>query len=390
MPTERFEPSPELERALADLNALAAQAVGVSDPNPRVACRLLLTDGRVFDGVTQAAGSAHAEVMALRAAAAAGAETAGATALVTLEPCSHHGRTPPCCDALLAAGVARVVVACTDPNPVVNGRGLERLRAAGVRVDLLPTDHPLAVATRELNIGFFSRMTRGRPWVRLKLAASLDGFTALADGRSQWITSAAARADGHAWRRRASAVLTGVDTVLADDPRLDVRAVPTVRQPVRVVLDTRLRMPTRARLLAPPGDVWVLTAATAAPAAQSALEAAGARVIGMPLAAPHAGAPLRLDLETVLNRLGEEGINELHVECGATLAGALWAGGWVDEALVYLAPVLLGQGRGLAELSPPLGLDQALRGDVVDLTTVGPDVRLRLRWPQRPAPLPHG
>lgn len=389
MPTERFEPSPELERALADLNALAAQAVGVSDPNPRVACRLLLTDGRVFDGVTQAAGSAHAEVMALRAAAAAGAETAGATALVTLEPCSHHGRTPPCCDALLAAGVARVVVACTDPNPVVNGRGLERLRAAGVRVDLLPTDHPLAVATRELNIGFFSRMTRGRPWVRLKLAASLDGFTALADGRSQWITSAAARADGHAWRRRASAVLTGVDTVLADDPRLDVRAVPTVRQPVRVVLDTRLRMPTRARLLAPPGDVWVLTADTAVPAAQSALEAAGARVIGMPLAAPHAGAPLRLDLETVLNRLGEEGINELHVECGATLAGALWAGGWVDEAVVYLAPVLLGQGRGLAQLSPPLGLDQALRGDVVDLTTVGPDVRLRLRWPQRPAPLPH-
>ncbi len=364
--------------ALVGLNELAAQAVGLSDPNPRVACRLLLPDGRVFEGFTQEAGGPHAEIMALRAAQAAGASTQGATALVTLEPCSHHGRTPPCCDALMAAGVARVVVALPDPNPLVGGQGIERLRAAGVAVEVLPTDHPLAVASRELNIGFLHRMATGLPWVRLKVAASLDGTTALANGVSQWITGPAARADGHAWRQRAGAVLTGMGTVAADDPRLDVRLVPTTHQPLRVVIDSRLALLPTARLLPPPGQVLVFTALSpeqlAAHPHHEALLAQGATV----LSRPEANRP-KVDLNAVLRELGARGVNELHVEAGHQLNGSLLKAGLVDELLVYLAPKLLGPGAGLAALGPFTAMDQALDWRFVEATPVGTDLRLRLR-----------
>jgi len=378
----------DIEAALQDLNELAAQAVGLSDPNPRVACRLVLTDGRVFEGFTQQAGGPHAEVMALRAAQTAGADVRGATALVTLEPCSHHGRTPPCCDALIAAGVARVVVAQTDPNPLVNGQGVARMRAAGLTVDVLPATHPLAVTTRELNIGFFSRMERGLPWVRMKVAASLDGTTALSNGVSQWITSAQARTDGHAWRKRANALLTGVGTVLADDPRLDVRLVPTQHQPLRVVVDSRLDMPATARILQPPGQVLVYTALPA-PASQTPVEGSpltpwqaltqtSATVVSLPQSGEAAGRD-KVDLPAVLRDLAQRGVNELHVEAGHKLNGSFLKAGLVDELLVYLAPKLMGPGAGLAALGPFTAMDQTLPWAFEDVATVGPDLRLRLR-----------
>jgi diaminohydroxyphosphoribosylaminopyrimidine deaminase / 5-amino-6-(5-phosphoribosylamino)uracil reductase len=236
----------------------AEQAIGLCEPNPRVGCVIVAADGRVIGrGHTQQAGGPHAEVMALRDAAGNGHSVRGATVWVTLEPCSHHGRTPPCCDALIEAGVGRVVVAIEDPNPLVAGDGMRRLRAAGIRVD----SGPGAEASRDLNIGFFSRMERGRPWLRLKAAVSLDGRTALPDGTSQWITGLEARTDGHRFRRRAGAVLTGVGTVLDDDPRLDVRLVPTLMQPLRVIVDSRLDVPLTARVLQPPGSVLVYAAA---------------------------------------------------------------------------------------------------------------------------------
>lgn len=337
----------DIHAALLRALALAEQAVGLSDPNPRVGCVILAPDGHELGaGHTQAAGQAHAEVMALRDAAARGHDVRGATAVVTLEPCSHHGRTPPCCDALIAAGIARVVSAVEDPNPQVAGQGLARLQAAGLQVER--ADPAVAAAARELNIGFFSRMQRGRPFVRLKSAISLDGRTALPDGRSQWITGEAARTDGHAWRRRAGAVLTGIGTVLADDPRLDVRLVPTARQPLRIVLDPQGRMPAGARLLQPPGE---------------------ARVIG----------PGRADLHALLAELGGQGINELHVEAGPTLSGAFLDAGLVDELLVYQAPMLIGAGRPLATLAPLAGLDDARRWQLIEATPVGQDLRLRLR-----------
>ena len=224
---------------------LAAQALFLSNPNPRVGCVLVAPDGRVIgQGSTQQAGGPHAEIMALRDAAAAGQDVRGATAYVTLEPCAHQGRTGPCCDALVAAGIAKVVASIADPNPLVAGQGFARLRTAGIKVEVGPG----SAESRELNIGFFSRMIRGTPWVRLKSAASLDGTTALLNGASQWITSPAARADGHAWRARACAVLTGIGTVLDDNPRLDVREVPTPRQPHVVVVDSQLQTPLDAQL----------------------------------------------------------------------------------------------------------------------------------------------
>ncbi|WP_457324767.1 bifunctional diaminohydroxyphosphoribosylaminopyrimidine deaminase/5-amino-6-(5-phosphoribosylamino)uracil reductase RibD [Roseateles sp. P5_E11] len=339
--------SPAITAALQRALSLAEQAIGLTDPNPRVGCVILAPDGRELGaGHTQPAGQAHAEVMALRDAAARGHDVRGATAVVTLEPCSHHGRTPPCCDALIAAGIARVVAAVKDPNPQVAGQGLARLKAAGLQVEL--ADPAIAEAASELNIGFFSRMQRGRPFVRLKSAISLDGRTALPDGRSQWITGEAARTDGHAWRKRAGAVLTGIGTVLADDPRLDVRLVPTARQPLRIVLDPRGRMPGGARILQPPGE---------------------ARVIG----------PGRADLAALLTELGAQGINELHVEAGPTLSGAFLDAGLVDELLIYQAPMLIGEGRPLAALSPLAELGDARRWRLIEATPIGPDLRLRLR-----------
>lgn len=372
-------PAADTDRSLLQRTlALAELSIGLSDPNPRVGCVIAGAGWRV-EGHTEAAGGPHAELVALRAAAAAGHDPRGATVYVSLEPCAHHGRTPPCCDALVAAGVARVVVAIGDPNPLVAGRGVERLRAAGIAVDSAADlgAAELADAARELNIGFFSRMLRGRPWVRMKVAASLDGRTALDNGKSQWLTGAAARADGHAWRRRAGAVLSGIGTVLADDPRLDVREVPTARQPLRVVVDARLQTPPSARLLPPPGAVLVYHAVDAAaePAAHraAALRAQGAELAGLP------DARGKVDLVAMLHDLGRRGVNELHVEAGDRLNASLLATGRVDELLAYLAPRLIGAGRGIAALGPLERLEDALalRWHAVD--RVGDDLRLLAR-----------
>jgi diaminohydroxyphosphoribosylaminopyrimidine deaminase/5-amino-6-(5-phosphoribosylamino)uracil reductase len=361
---------------LLEALALAETSFGLTEPNPRVGCILGRDDGRVLGrGATQQAGGPHAEVVALREARAAGHELRGATAWVTLEPCAHHGRTPPCCDALVEAGLARVVVAAGDPNPLVGGRGLERLRAAGIevaRADDHPADADIAEAAREINIGFFSRMTRGRPFVRMKIAASLDGRTALPDGTSQWITGEAARRDGHAWRRRAGAVLTGIGTVLEDDPRLDVRLVETPRQPLRVVVDSRLQLPPAARILAPPGRVRVY-AALDDPGRRAAIEATGAEVVMRP------GTGDKVDLPAMLGDLGAAGVNELHIEAGEKLNGSLLRAGVVDELLVYLAPCLLGPGREMAALAGLSRLDERWALEFVDIGMHGSDLRVRAR-----------
>jgi len=365
----------ELDRArIARALELAESSFGLTEPNPRVGCVIGFDDGSICgEGATQQAGGPHAEVMALRDAAAKGQGVSGATAWVTLEPCAHHGRTPPCCDALIRTGIRRVVVGALDPFPQVNGAGIDRLRAAGLQVQFASA--PQMEACREVNIGFFSRIERGRPWVRLKVAISMDGRTALADGRSQWITGEEARRDGHAWRKRASAVLTGIGTVLADDPRLDVRLVETPAQPLRVVLDSRWRTPPCSRLLATPGKVLLVGSEALGDRARE-LEAAGAEVLQLPPAARG------LDLAALWPLLAERGVNEVHVEAGATLNGTLFAGGWVDEWLVYLAPRLLGKGRGLADFPvdpPPGALDATSPWRWIDCQPVGNDMRLRAR-----------
>ncbi|TFZ05081.1 bifunctional diaminohydroxyphosphoribosylaminopyrimidine deaminase/5-amino-6-(5-phosphoribosylamino)uracil reductase RibD [Ramlibacter rhizophilus] len=355
--------------------ALAEQSLYISSPNPHVGCVIVDAAGRLLgEGFTQAAGQAHAEVMALRDAQARGNEVRGATAYVTLEPCSHHGRTGPCCEALAGAGIARVVASLQDPNPKVGGRGFERLRAAGIAVEVGPG----AEASRELNIGFFSRMVRGTPWVRMKIAASLDGTTALGNGASQWITSAAARADGHAWRARACAVLTGIGTVLEDDPRLDVREVPTPRQPRLVVVDSRLELPRSARLLQTGREVLVYAAVDDSPA-RRILESEGASVIALP------GDHGKVDLAAMLRDLAAREVNELHVEAGFKLNGSLVREGLVDEFLLYLAPRLLGPGRGLAAIGPFDALAQGVPLAFRGVQPVGPDLRVLARIPGRDA-----
>jgi len=362
-------PVPMISAPMREALALAERAIGVSEPNPRVGCVVVRDRTVVGRGHTQHAGGAHAEVMALADAAARGADVRGATVHVTLEPCAHHGRTPPCADALVATGVGRVVIALRDPNPLVSGKGAARLAAAGIAVEW---NDAAAAASRELNVGFVSRMERGRPWLRMKVAVSLDGRSALADGTSQWITGTAARADGHAWRKRAAAVLTGVGTVRDDDPRLDVRLVETVRQPLRVIVDSRLETPPTARILAPPGEVLVY-AAIDDRARRSALEAHGAEVA---LAPSPSG---KVDLAAMVADLGRREINELHVEAGEKLNASLLAAGLVDELLVYVAPKLLGDGRGLAALPPLARLDDALGFAFVDVARIGDDLRLLLR-----------
>ncbi|MDN3544705.1 bifunctional diaminohydroxyphosphoribosylaminopyrimidine deaminase/5-amino-6-(5-phosphoribosylamino)uracil reductase RibD [Kinneretia asaccharophila] len=357
------------EAAMRQALKLAEQAIGLSDPNPRVGCVILAPDGRLLGaGHTQAAGQAHAEIMALRDAQTRGEDVRGATAYVTLEPCAHHGRTPPCCDALIAAGLGRVVAALGDPNPQVSGQGMARLQAAGIRTSL----GLLAVPARELNIGFFSRMLRGRPFVRMKIAASLDGRTALPDGRSQWITAEPARRDGHAWRRRAGALLTGIGTVREDDPRLDVRWVPTQRQPLRVIVDSRLETPPGARILQPPGQVLIYAAQDAAERAR-ALRATGAEIVLLP------DPSGKVDLAALMHDLGGRGINELHVEAGHKLNGSLLRAGLVDEFLIYLAPKLLGQGREMAAFGPLDSLDEAPQLLWREIAPVGEDLRLIAR-----------
>lgn len=353
--------------------ALAHQSIGLSEPNPRVGCVLRDAQGVLAgEGFTQEAGGPHAEVMALRQAAAAGRSLRGGTAWVSLEPCAHHGRTPPCCDALIAAGLARVVVATTDPFPRVAGQGIARLRAAGLRVDL--AEGALTRSARELNIGFFSRVVRQRPWVRLKVAASLDGRTALLNGTSQWITGPEARADGHQWRKRAGAVMTGIGTVRADDPRLDVRLADTARQPLRIVLDSSWSLPVSARVLQPPGPVLVVGAVIDADRI-AALAQGGAETLTLP------GPDGRVDLPALLNQLAHRGVNELHVEGGATLNAAMLQGGHVDELLAYVAPLLIGPGAGLVDWAAFSSLSQAKRFQFVGADMVGSDIRVRARAP---------
>ncbi len=354
---------------------LAQEAVGLTDPNPRVGC--IVVDGRdqvLGQGHTQAAGQAHAEVMALRDAQARGQDVRGATAYVTLEPCAHHGRTPPCCDALIAAGVGRVVVALGDPNPLVAGQGLARMRAAGIAAEVLAPEHPSAVEARELNIGFLTRMREGRPFVRMKIAASLDGRTALSNGVSQWITGPEARRDGHAWRRRAGAVLTGIGTAREDDPRLDVRDVETVLQPRPVLIDSRLELPETARLLDPPRQLLIYHALPEPGERGAALAARGAELVSV--AEPARG---KVDLAAAIRDLGQRQINELHIEAGYKLNGSLLRTGLVDELLIYLAPVLLGDGRGMVDLGTLTALDGAPRFRLIESQAVGGDLRLRLR-----------
>jgi diaminohydroxyphosphoribosylaminopyrimidine deaminase / 5-amino-6-(5-phosphoribosylamino)uracil reductase len=377
--------SPDDLRRLRQALALATESIGLTDPNPRVGCIIVAPDGQrvIGRGHTQQAGGPHAEAQALAAAQAAGHDPRGATAYVTLEPCAHQGRTPPCAAAFAAAGIARVVTITIDPNPLVNGQGLALLREAGVAVDLVDgnDDDSAALRTeaRALNIGFFSRMLRQRPWVRMKIAASLDGRTALPDGRSQWITGEAARADGHAWRRRASAVLTGIGTVLADDPRLDVRRVPTVMQPLRVVLDSSLRTPPTARLLDAPGSA-LLYASEGHAARAAALCARGAEVAHVAK-----GADGHTDLDAVLGDLAARGVNELHVEAGGRLNGAFLQRDLVDELLLYMAPMLLGQGPALATMPAPAALANAARFRFRPATALGPDLRITA---ERDRPLP--
>jgi diaminohydroxyphosphoribosylaminopyrimidine deaminase/5-amino-6-(5-phosphoribosylamino)uracil reductase len=348
---------------------LACQARLACPPNPAVGCVLTSASGELLGlGATQITGGPHAEIMALRDAAARGLSVMGATAYVSLEPCSHQGRTGPCCDALISAGVKRVVAAIADPNPLVAGQGFARLRAAGIDVVVGPG----AEESFELNIGFFSRMARKTPWVRMKLAASLDGKTALNNGQSQWITGEAARADGHAWRARACALLTGVGTVLQDNPRLDVRGVDTLRQPSLVVVDSRLETPLSAALFDADRKV-TFYAAVPNTERQLALEARGATVIYM------GGPNDKVDLASMLRDLATREINELHVEAGHKLNGSLVREGLVDEFLVYLAPKLVGQGCDMASFGPLTELAQALPLEFKSTAMLGPDLRLLAR-----------
>jgi diaminohydroxyphosphoribosylaminopyrimidine deaminase / 5-amino-6-(5-phosphoribosylamino)uracil reductase len=350
--------------AMARALELAERGLATTHPNPRVGC-VIARDGQIVgEGWHECAGEAHAEVMAL---GAAGAQAQGASAYVTLEPCSHFGRTPPCADALIQARIARVVFAIEDPNPRVGGAGALRLRQAGIEVE----SGLMAREAEELNAGYLSRMRRGRPWVRIKIAMSLDGRTALANGRSRWITGEPARHDVQEWRARSSAVLTGIGTVLADDPRLDVRLDTIRRQPLRVILDSRLRTPSDARILAKPGEV-LLFSAIDDPARRCALEAKGAKVERL--------AGSRVDPGKVLERLAELEINEVLVEAGSTLAGEFLQAGLADELLLYIAPLLLGpQARPLLQLPELTDLAQGRRFTIIENRAIGVDLRLRLR-----------
>jgi diaminohydroxyphosphoribosylaminopyrimidine deaminase / 5-amino-6-(5-phosphoribosylamino)uracil reductase len=365
-----------MTRHIETAHQQATQGRSLPPPNPAVGCVLVSWSGEVIGaGRTQLAGGPHAEIMALRDAAAHGHATDGATAYVTLEPCSHHGRTGPCCDALITAGIRKVVASIADPNPLVSGQGFARLRAAGIEVEVGPG----AAESRELNIGFFSRMIRKTPWMRLKVAASLDGKTALDNGQSQWITSEPARADGHAWRARSCAVLTGIGTVLDDDPSLDVRLVATERQPHLVVVDSRLETPLDAKLFLPKRKLFIYCAISDN-ARKAALEARGATVVVMPqVAKADSASPPKVDLRAMLADLATREVNELHVEAGHKLNGSLVREGLVDEFLVYLAPKLLGQGRDMASFGPIAALGQALALEFKSTDKLGPDLRVIAR-----------
>ena len=363
-----------------NLAVLAARnSIFSSCPNPSVGCVIAKPTGEILgQGQTQLAGGPHAEVVALRDAEANGRSVVGATAYVSLEPCSHFGRTSPCCDALIAAGIKKVVATNTDPNPLVAGRGFARLRAAGVEVVVLDPSDPLAIESRELNIGFFSRMIRKTPWVRMKVAASLDGKTALPNGASQWITSPEARADGHAWRARACAVLTGIGTVLQDKPRLDVRLVETQRQPHVVIVDSQLETPLDAPIFIADRALFIYAAAQN-DKKKRALELRSATVIYLPGSHSDGSPTGKVDLKAMLLDLARREINELHVEAGHRLNGSLIREGLVDELLVYLAPKLLGMGADMTAFGPLTDLTQALQLEFKSTIMLGPDLRIVAR-----------
>ncbi len=346
----------------------ASKGLFTTTPNPRVGCVIVKDKQVIGEGYTQPAGQDHAEVQALNDTVNRGFDACGATAYVTLEPCSHFGRTPPCTDALIRAGVAKVVAAVADPNPLVAGQGFAKLQAAGIEV----VCGVLENEAREMNIGFMSRMQRGKPWVRMKAAASLDGKTALHNGRSQWITSSAARDDGHGWRARACAVLTGIGTVAEDDPQLNVRAVDTPRQPRRIVIDSRLQISPDARILAG-GGTWIVTAGSDREK-EARLRDRGAEIIMLP------NAQGKVDLSALMVELGRRQINELHVEAGFKLNGSLIREGCVDELLLYLAPSLLGDAQGLFDMPTLESLDGRRQLSFHEVKQIGPDLRILARF----------
>ena len=345
----------------------ATKGLFITTPNPRVGCIITKNGVLLGAGHTQIPGQAHAEIAALADAAAHGVDVRGATLYVTLEPCSHHGRTPPCADALIRAGISRVVSAMVDPNPLVAGRGHALLRAADIEV----TTDVMAQEARELNIGFFKRMEHGIPWTRMKIAASLDGKTALHNGTSQWITSAAARNDGHYWRARACAMLTGIGTVKSDDPQLTVRAIETPRQPRRVIVDSRLEIDPQARVLQG-GSCWIIAARTDA-AKANILHAMGHEVIYLP------NPDGKVDLQALMRELGKRAINELHIEAGTKLNGSLLRANCVDELLVYFAPVVLGDAQGMFDLPALTSLEAKQAWRFHAFKQIGDDLRILAR-----------
>jgi diaminohydroxyphosphoribosylaminopyrimidine deaminase/5-amino-6-(5-phosphoribosylamino)uracil reductase len=344
---------------------LAGRGLYTTTPNPRVGC-VIVSDGAVVGtGWHEKAGMPHAEVLALKAA---GERARGATLYLNLEPCSHHGRTPPCAEAIVASGIKRVVAAMQDPNPKVSGAGFAKLRAAGIGIE-----HGLMEEeARELNIGFVARMTRGRPWVRMKIAASLDGRTALANGKSQWITGEAARMDGHRWRARACAILTGHGTVRDDDPQLNVRGVDTPRQPLKIVVDSRFETPPSARLLK---DGKTLIAGAVREAKRiAALEKAGAETVVIP------NDRGKVELFRLMEELARRELNEIHVEGGTKLNGSLLQAGVVDELLVYLAPCVIGDsGRGMFDVQELTELSQKKGLAIRNVERVAEDIRILAR-----------
>lgn len=367
-------PSLHMARALA----LAESALYLTSPNPRVGCVLVTNDGVIIgEGHTQKAGEAHAEAMAIRDAAAKGHVTAGqvpkgTTAYVTLEPCSHKGRTGACSAALIQIGITRVIASLEDPNPLVAGQGFAALRAAGIEVEIGDG----ASEALEINVGFMKRMTagsgQGMPWVRMKVAASLDGITALSNGQSQWITGEAARIDGHKWRARACAVLTGIGTVLADDPSLDVRHVATPRQPTLILVDSKLDIPLEAKIFSKSRSIWIYCAINNSEKTK-ALEAKGAIVICLPSISG------KVDLAAMLTDLGQRQINELHVEAGFKLNGSFWREGLVDELLLYQSAKLMGAGQGIANLGTFEKLADTPKLRYHSIDRIGDDLRILAR-----------
>lgn len=343
---------------------LAERGLYSTTPNPRVGC-VIVRDGQIAgSGWHEKAGQPHAEINAL---VNAGAAARGATAYVTLEPCSHHGRTPPCADALIAAGIARVVIAMEDPNPLVSGRGQALLQQAGVIVQT----GLLQAEAQALNVGFVSRMTQKKPWVRLKTAASLDGKTALNNGVSQWITGEAARRDGHRWRARSCAIMTGIGTVKSDDPQLSVRHIKTDRQPRKILVDSHLAIPLEARLLQDREETFIFTAHVENPEKEAVLNQMNARVIALP------DAKGAVDLQKMMTVLAESGINEVLVEAGSGLNGALVEAGLVDELIIYFAPHLIGDNaKGMIALPELTDLEQKRKLKIQDVRMIGPDVRI--------------